>query len=416
MTSSHHEGLLRHSVLLMLAQQIGNASTLGFQVVMGRTLDDGEYAVLYSLLGLMLIFATPTEAVRTAVAHFAARLRQDGREGDIRFLLRRWYLYLAWIAIPLVLAGTLGATRLAAFFHVESALPVTVTALCLALSLYLPLFHGGLLGLQSFVWLSVASHTWGVVRLIAGAALVLAVSATALSALVGQLVAVVVAILVGMWGLHCVIGDRALERTHVKGTRRYVARSAFILAGYAVLMNADIVLIRHHLPAESEMYAKASMVAKSVIFFAQPIVAAMFPKVTSIGTTSSQNWKTLLYALALSGLCIAAIAGVVLIFPRFPLLIIFDQRSPSAELVRMVRMVIVAMCPLGLSFLLMNFELAQHRFGAAFPLIGCAAVFVGGAWWLHESVWHIIGWLAVGSFSSLALLIAGLPWRSLRRA
>ena len=74
MSAERHEGLLRHSFLLMAATQVANVSNLLFQMVMGRALTEVQYGVLSSMLGVVLVVATPMEAVRTAFAHFAARL------------------------------------------------------------------------------------------------------------------------------------------------------------------------------------------------------------------------------------------------------------------------------------------------------------------------------------------------------
>ena len=59
---TRHEGLLRHSVLLLLATQIGSLCNVGFQMVMGRALAPQQYSVLAALLSLALIFSAPVQA------------------------------------------------------------------------------------------------------------------------------------------------------------------------------------------------------------------------------------------------------------------------------------------------------------------------------------------------------------------
>lgn len=413
-TERYGDNLVKHSLILLLAQQVGNATTVGYQVVMGHTLSTGEYAVLATLLSVILLVVVPaSETVRAAVAHFAARLDQDGRRGDVRTLMRQWYGYLTLAAAPIILLSVFGSGYLAAFLHIENPTLLILTGLTLAGSIYLPAFYGALQGIQAFWWVSVVGQSWGAVRLLAGAALILAVGATAMSAVLGQFLAVGVTILLGVWSLRMIFGAEHPRGERIVGSRRYGLVALPILFGFSFLMNMDIIMVRHFLPAESEMYARASQIAKSVVYCSQPIAGALFPKVASIGTATVANWRTLLKALAMAAALIGGLVGLVLLFPGIPLLVLFAEKHPGPELVRMVRYVVLAMSPLGLIFLLMNFELAQHRFLSAYATAVTGCGFIGLVWFgYHHSAWQVVGVLAGATFLCLALLLAGLPWRN----
>jgi len=73
-------------------------------------------------------------------------------------------------------------------------------------------------------------------------------------------------------------------------------------------------------------------------------------------------------------------------------------------MVKLVRVVSCAMAPVGLTFLLMNFELAQHRFSCLWVLAVCAAALVGGTWMFHATLWQVAIVLGCSTIPSAAIL------------
>ena len=80
-------------------------------------------------------------------------------------------------------------------------------------------------------------------------------------------------------------------------------------------------------------------------------------------------------------------------------------------MIRLVRWVVCAMAPMGLTYLLTNFQIAQRRFKPAYVLLACAAGYVAGVTFFHETVWQVVLVLGIVSTLSAVVLIAGLPWR-----
>ena len=410
---THRDGLLQHSLILMAATQVGNVANLLFHVVMGRKLDPPEYGVLSAMLGIILIIATPMDALRVAMAHYTALLVQGGKIQAVPHLMRRWSRNLAIPTLLALVAGILLSGRIAGFFHLDDVAPVVLMCFILAGGLLMPILIGALQGLQSFLWMSASQHIWGVVRLIAGALFVMVIAATAEWGLVGQMLGVWASVVVGVWGLRWNIrGPRSVEE-RVTGVTRYFIRSLLILAGFAVLMNADVVMVKHFFPDahEAGLFARAATIGRTMVFLTMPIALAMFPKVASAGTTDPHNWKTLVSAIVYVGVILVAAAGLCAFFAWVPLLILYNDRAPTPEMIRLVRWVVCAMAPMGLTYLLTNFQIAQRRFKPAYVLLACAAGYVAGVTFFHETVWQVVLVLGIVSTLSAVVLIAGLPWR-----
>jgi hypothetical protein len=93
-------------------------------------------------------------------------------------------------------------------------------------------------------------------------------------------------------------------------------------------------------------------------------------------------------------------------------LILFRDADPSAASILLVRGVVIAMAPLGLTMMLTNFELAQRRFICIIPLAVCAGILTGGIVLFHEKLIHVIQIFGCASYLSLLSLIGLVLWQS----
>jgi ABC-type proline/glycine betaine transport system permease subunit len=92
--------------------------------------------------------------------------------------------------------------------------------------------------------------------------------------------------------------------------------------------------------------------------------------------------------------------------------VIFGEAHSSAEQLFLVRVVMLAMAPLGLTLVLVNFQVAQHRFKLIVPLVACALAYAVGVSIWHETLRQVVSVLAVVSVASAVALVLGVPWRS----
>jgi len=382
-------------------------------MVMGRTLSAEQYGVLASMLGIVLVLSTPMDAVRTAMAHYAARLQAANRAGEIRGLLTRWVGVMTAAAVPVLLVSTVFCGPLAGFFRIPSRVPVILTGLIVAGSFYAPVFIGALQGVQAFGWMAVAQYSWSVVRLLAGGLLVWKIAPLAQWGLASQLAGVASSIVAGGVGLRTVPRREPADvGAAVTGVFHYFGFSLLILGGFAVLMNADIIMVKRLFsPMEAGLFARAATIGRSVVFVSVPIAMAMFPKVTSAGEVAAGTRGTLARAFLFAVLIVGLAVGVVSFWPALPLRILFGVAEPEASMVRLVRTMTWAMSPLGLVYLAVHFELAQHRFRSVITMMACAAGYVLAVVFRHENVQQVVQALAACSWLAVLWLIAGMPWR-----
>ncbi|MCX6993132.1 MAG: hypothetical protein NT011_08330 [Kiritimatiellaeota bacterium] len=402
--------LLRHSILLMAASQLGSVSCMFFQMAMGRWLSPAEYGVMVAMTGVVTIAGMPLGALGTVLTFFSAQLLQQNRAGDIFPLMRSWALKLLFISIPLLAVGIVFSQPLAEFFKLPDRSALLIVLVILAMSFFTPVISAPLSGIQAFGWVSVFGVSWGVVRLVVGGALVYFVAASAKWALIGHGVAVLASAGIAMAGLGIVLRGAHSTGNTLPGTHAYLWRTLVVLACFSFLMNADMLIVKHYFsPDQSGFYARAATIGRTIIFLSMPIAGALFPKIVSNGAMSAQHGK--LFGKALFYTALIIVPGVLFctFFPQVPLGILYHDWEPTAAMARLVRVTIWAMTPLGLAFFVMNFELAQNRFRMTVPLILCVAGYLAGVLIWHASVLQVVTVLAVVSVLALLALVKCLP-------
>ncbi len=411
-----HDKLLRHSALLTAATMCVHAANVLFQMVMMRRLPTAEYGAMAAMLGLAAIVSNPLEAARTAIAHFSARLIKAGRWNAIGDLVRRWSRPAATVSLILLVLAFLAGERIALFFRIDSPAVVAMALAGIAILVFTPLPAGSLQGAQAFRALSAMSICGAMVRLVSGALLVYCVSATALAALLAHGLGTVSGLAAGWIGLAFAARRATSAQSSEQASGEvdiasnsigYLLNSFLILSAYAVLMTADVSLVKHFFsPSEAGLFARAATIGRSIIFLPMPIALAMFPKVVSNGTTTVEEREKLLKAMLYAAIVIVTAGAATYAFA--PLIWrVFAGEWPDAFSIRLVRLIILAMAPLGLTFVVMNFELAQRRFRVGLRLLPVAAGYVAGVCLWHAALRQVIAIMGAANLVAAFLLVIG---------
>jgi len=403
--------LLRHSLVLLTGSQVTNVLNLAFQLVMVRMLtgeDCVQYGIMASMMALFFMISAPAGALGRMVAHYVAMLVKDGRRDLAKGLVKTVGLDCSWVVVPLCVAGVLCSNLMAGFFRLTSPWPVIATVLALGFGWYKAVLDSAINGVQAFFWSSATAVIWSLVRLVAGVVLVL-VGMGALGAVWGNTVATFLSLAVAAGAMRLLLVREHVSRHRERGMYPYFAGYMLALAGYGVLANADTVLVKRLFDAaDAGSYAVAAMVARTVFYLPLPIALVMFPKVVSGGTTDASSRRVLLKSLVLVAVITIGIGGLVLLFPAPALLVLAGRQS--AELVFLLRGLVVALAPLSFVVIAMNFELAQRRFIVTVPLLLSALVYVVAVVLWHGTLGQVVAAAGAGIWMAAITCGALLPW------
>ncbi len=408
-TDRNSNRLLQHSILMLAATQAGNLANMLFQILMNHRLSNTEYGALAAMLGLINITATPLDALRTAAAHFSARLRLKGDSPAVTLMVRAWLRKLLWPAAGILALGCTAGPWIADYLQLPSGSVAAGAAVVMAFLIFVPPLSGGLQGLEAFGWYASVAPTWGIARLVFGAILTAWVSATALMGLAAQAIATLFSAAVAAAGLWRVLPRPApaLPPAGSAGARGYLMGALGVLLGFAVMMNGDVVLAKIFFPPEiAGMFARAANIARAVVFLPMPIALAMFPKVVDAGPATTANNRRTLQSAFLYTLVLVTASVAVCSLAAGLLWRLFTGVAGTAEELRMMRRLAWALAPLGPAYLLLNYELARKCFRAAGWLALIAAAYIGAAVLFHRTPTQIVIALAGASFAAAAVLAA----------
>ncbi len=406
------DGMIWHSLVVLFFTHLGSVANALFQIVMGWNLTDEEIGKLAPMMSLILMVAQPMGALQNTLAHSSGLLHKQGRLGDIKVLARRWILKIALLGIPLLVLGLVYHGRILHNLnladHPAHVLLICATLFAMFMHLFGPILVGALQGMQAFVWMCLVANTWAIIRLVTGLWLVLLVSQTAAYGLIGHGIGQCFSCLVGCIALQWLLAGKSATGHALEGKFFYFFCCMFCLWLYSMLMNMDVVFVKHYIKNATlaGQYAQASQIARILVFLPHPISSALFPKVVSAGERSKVHLKTLLKAVLFASLIILCVLLFTMTMPWLFLLIIYRIPNPPLFQLNLVRYISLAMAPLGVTFIVLNYEMAQHRFSCIIPLLVAVIFFFAGIRHFNLTLWDMVTVFLIASL----LALAGVLW------
>ena len=395
------DDLLKHTVILFAGMAVVHVCNLVYQMAVSRVLPEEEFALLAAFIGVLTIISYPLSTLTTGLGHYCSLLRQEGRSGDVQRLL------IKWIFLTSLPGSVFGSVMLffrepiAGFMHLERVAPVVIAGAVLPALFWLPMLTGVAQGMQRFGWCSLSGILGAITKLLLGAGFVWFVYPACGRAMLGHCAGVYVSSAVLAAGLFFVVQGGEKSAEHLPSMRMYLLRSLLPLMAFAVLMNADVVLVTHYIPGHAA-FAKAATLGRIVAFLPMAVAMAMFPKVASSGGASAEHRRIFFRSFGYTSLCVAAAAIVCCVVPHLLLRLLFGIDAASVSMVQLTRLMALAMSASALLNVVVQFLLAQRRFKeTAFVGVACLLYLIS-AHVFHQTAEQI----AVASlvFNSAALL------------
>ncbi len=385
---------MRHTAILFAAMMAVHLFNMAYQMLVSRALPEEEYALLAAFLGVLAILARPLSTLATGVNHYSSLLHLEGRTGDVKRLLRKWLLLTGIPALLLGGAVVLLNRPLAGFLHLNRFAPLLIAGAVLPALFWLPILNGAAQGLQWFGWSSAATIFGALVRLSLGAGFVWFLYPACGWAMLGHGLGMYVSVAMLLLGLLLMLRGQRKSESALPSLRFYLLQSFFIQAAYAVLMTADVVLVKHYLPEDTD-FAYAATLGRMVVFLAGPVVAAMFPKVVSKGTATKRHHAIFFRSFGYTALFVAAAVIGCTVFPGLLARFLFGIRNAGDSLRMLIRLMALVMGFSALLNVVVQFLLAQRRFVQASVIPGFALLYLAGAYLFHAASWQVAAGAAV---------------------
>jgi hypothetical protein len=279
------------AILVSLALAGNNAGSYVLSLAAARILAPGAFGELSSLLAVLVIGIVPAMALQTVVALRVARAPQH--TGSL--------FALGLVTSGVVATGALTLSPLLVLLlHLGSLAPALLVTAALGPLTLLGLFHGLLQGGHRFATLAGLIALEGVGK-VGGSLVGLLVSGSTTGALAGTALGSLV-VVAASWHICGRPRPRWADRHG-----RDVLHTAQAMLALVLLVNLDLVLARHTLPAaEAGEYALGAIVTKIAYWLPQAVGVLVLPRFAS----GSGRRRVLPVAL---GVCAALDAVVLLV-------------------------------------------------------------------------------------------------------
>ncbi len=367
MSAEGKAAFFKQSGWLVIATSLSGAFLVLVYPILSR-LPDAEFPIYFSLLRLFMVLALAAAGLQIVMAQDAAAAVTDESREQLRATARAvgtavviFWLAVLMICIPLrdELIATLKISRPAALW---------VTMGLVLAQLLLPFAQGLLQGTQNFAWLGWSILLNGLGRFAAIAVVVLIFKGHSTGALVGALVGLGAAVLVGLWPSRHLFRKTSARFEWTPWLRRVLPLSAGT-SSLLFIINADMLFVQSHFAeVQSRYYAAVAMVGVGLVTCTTPMAAVMFPKLVS---SRARGQRSNSFMLALGGTAILGICAALVctILPWLPLRIMFFNKPALWESAQLVPWFMWCMLPVTLANVLISDLLAKRLFGIVVWLV-----------------------------------------------
>lgn len=350
---------LRAGTLLFVASMVTNIFNYVFQLTMGRLLSTEDFGLMNSLFSLLLITILPFMTIMTVLTRYVSTFAVEGDYGKIKGLFFKAYKSIFTIASLLLFAFVCLSCLIRSFLKMESVGLIILLGIAVFTSLVLPINTAFLQGLQKFRPLGIVSGALGPVKFVFCLVLVL-IGLRLNGIFFGLILTNIVIFLVSYAPLRSTIRSTASCGGKIEDLFRYAIPVFLANFGFAVLTQVDLILVRHYFPpAEVGVYASAAVLGRAIMYLPASLILALFPMVAEAHARNQSPTHLLVKALAYT----IALAGtgtlVYSLFPKLVIGILFSYKY--AEAAPILGLYGLAMLPMGLLLILINYNLARAR-------------------------------------------------------
>jgi O-antigen/teichoic acid export membrane protein len=302
------ERVLFHNIVVGAGTVGAGLLGVAFQSLVSHQLKPSDYGSVFAVVTLITFVGLPASAFTLLMARETSRGTASGHQAVSANLLRRGNTALMLFGVVVACVMALSSPLIARLINVPINM-LLAAAIGIPFGLALPLLLGEFQGEQRFVTYSLLMTAQGGAKLVG--AVLLGLVLGPLGVILGVTAATIVVYLVALRLLR----RRLAIRSNLPWWRPSASYLAVVLPStlsLAVLLSADVFLVKHFFPDRTAgEYAAVAALGRAIFWGASGVAAVLFPKVVlriSQGQTGSQ-----LVAASLALVAVGGLAGLTLL-------------------------------------------------------------------------------------------------------
>lgn len=407
---SFENKLLAGSFIMMVGSLITGFGNYLYHLLMGRMLGPVDYGVLASLISLVYLLSIPVGTLNLVIVKFVSTLKGQKRLGEVGVLFQVVNQRVLIISLLGFLVYLGFSPLLASFLHLNSVLPLVIVGIFSLIAVMTMINRAVLQGLLWFGYLS-ASNILEVVLKLGLAVLLVIWGYQVYGALFAFIVGGAVSYVFSLFPLKSLLAVSGEKKTFDGRQMVTFAVPVFLSTiAFTSLYTADIILVRHFLPAQQAgFYSALATLGKIIYFVSLPVILVLFPMVAERHANGRHYKPLLLASSGLVGLVCLTITGVYFLFPGLMVSILFGRDYlPAAPYLGLFGIYLSLYC---FSFLLVNFYLSINKSRAVLLPVAAALLQIVLIAFFHQNLGQVI-WISI--VVTALLLISLLIYNFLR--
>lgn len=380
---------------------IAAAALFILHLVMARWLGPADYASYGTYVAILFTAFFALTSIHLIITRFVSYHRSRFQYEQINYIVTKSLKRVFLIGAALFVLILLFSPQISAFFGLTSSIPTVVLGFVLWFTLLVPVFEGAYKGMEDFELLGKFRVGEAVSRLILAIVLVWMGFGVA-GALFGLGLGTFIGLAISYKHIYRMQKKKSV-RPNTDEMKKFAIPVLLTMGSIALLLNADIILVKHFFPAtEAGVFAAASLIAKVPFLVSMIFLGVMFPKITRLHADGKNSAPVLKHALQ----------TVTPIVALFTLLGFFVARPLTAgifgaeyALGPVLGFYIFGMGCLGLIVLLAVYMLAVRIDHIAYTLPFIVLAFIGLLVWAQSSLLAIIVVVMLVMSATLAYML-----------
>jgi len=401
--ASRHSRILGGSLVMLVSSALAALLNFAYNVHVAQRLGPAEFGHVATSVSLLLLASALTLSFQIVCAKYVARSATDAGRAAVyhRLRLRAWQVSAA-LGLLLLLA----AAPLTWFLRFPT--PWLLVLMAVGIAFYVPLGvkRGIFQGTCAFPHLAANFSLEAVVKLLA--ALVLVWQFGTLGAVAAIVLSVIAAYVLPR--LQAFFRDRSgqCEPLSVHEGRQAIV----FFVGQVVIMNTDLIMVKHFFPAErAGQYAAVALVGRVLFYACWAVIGAMFPvsaEATRHDDAAGRRPDRALVAVPM-GLVLAlflGFLGLLQLFPEAVMRTLFGPGFHEAE--PLLGLYAANTAVYALAVVLMAYEMSRRITSTGWLQLVFSGLVVLGISLFHDTLRQVVVVLLV--LMTLLLVAVALPF------
>ncbi|MBF0317517.1 MAG: oligosaccharide flippase family protein [Nitrospirae bacterium] len=381
------DGFLKSSSLLFVGMMTGNIINYLFQLTLGRMLDIKTYGEMNTLMSIIMVLSFPVSSVTVFLTKRLSHNLALARYTVIKRLIAKTYRGILITGGITFLIGSLLSSWLGRMLKIDDVLPIILLFVTIGVYVVVPINSAILQGIHRFrmlSFLSAASCFFKYVFCVAFAAAGFGLSGI----MVGLMLSYVVTVYISDIPIRAELkktnwssGDNHEGASDVSMSFLIPVTAANL--AFSVFSNIDLILVKYFFdPTDAGIYSSAAIIGKSVMHVPAAIATSLFPMVAYSRAKAERTVTLIAKALAITLVLSGGGAVILYSVPELIISIFFGAKfMPASNLIGIYAM---AMLPMALIMVLLNYNLARNKTGFAYVTLLCAIAQVAGIFSFHN--------------------------------